>query len=357
MMIKPVYINGYACISPQETFETDAFLSVLHKNPGSLLTAIEPDYKKYISPVAIRRMSRIVKMGTALAKNTLEQAGIEKPDAIIMGTGLGCMEDTEKFLKILIDDNEQTSAPTPFISSTHNSVAAQIALQLKCLGYNFTFVHKGFSLHSALLDAQIQIALGEAGHVLCGGIDEYTENKHRHYGLAGWWKKDLDSTEHIFEHGGTGTVAGEGGATFVLSAQPGAECHIQLSATHSFFRPEGHERVQQELQQFLAANGLEPADVDVCISGLSGDERDDPYYHNLHRLLHPDTGICVFKHLSGTWYTCDAFALWMACRITESGHIPPLAVYRAGRSTRPRNILIYNHNQQVSHVFHLVKWC
>lgn len=355
-MIRPVYINGYACISPQDTFETDSFLPVLHKNPGSLLTAIEPDYKSYINPVAIRRMSRIVKMGMAVAKNALQQAGIAKPDAIIMGTGLGCMEDTEKFLKILIDDDEQTSAPTPFISSTHNSVAAQIALQLKCLGYNFTFVHKGFSLHSALLDSQIQIALGQATHVLTGGIDEYTENKHRHYGLAGWWKTDLDSTDHIYEHKGPGTVAGEGAATFVIGAEPAPHCHIEFCGTHSFFRPESHEQVHDEITRFLAAHGLEYADVDICISGLSGDNRDDHYYDAVHEILHPETGICVFKHLSGVWYTCDAFALWMACRIAETGHIPEIALRRPGRKSRPRYILVYNHNQQVSYVLYLVKW-
>ncbi|MBL0911230.1 MAG: 3-oxoacyl-ACP synthase [Bacteroidia bacterium] len=355
-MIRPVYINGYACLSPQETFETEEFLTVLHKNPGSLLTAIEPDYKAFVNPVAIRRMSRIVKMGSAVAKSALKQAGIEKPDAIIMGTGLGCMEDTEKFLKILIDDNEQTSAPTPFISSTHNSVAAQIALQLKCLGYNFTFVHKGFSLHSALLDTQIQIAMGEARNVLTGGIDEYTENKHRHYGLAGWWKQDLASTDQLFETKGTGTVAGEGAATFIIGAEPAPHCHIELSGTRSFYRPEEHEHTGAEIKQFLAEHGLELKDIDVCISGLSGDERDDHYYEYVHELLPADTNICVFKHLSGTWYTCDAFALWMACRIADTGSIPALSLYRPGRNVRPRNILIYNHNQQVSHVLHLIKW-
>ena len=41
------------------------------------LSCIEPDYKDFIDPKMIRRMSRIIKMGVAAAIDCLQQAGVK----------------------------------------------------------------------------------------------------------------------------------------------------------------------------------------------------------------------------------------------------------------------------------------
>ena len=102
-------------------------------------------------------MSRIVKMGVFAALSCLRNAEVEIPDAIIAGTGLGCLEDTEKFLGSMYTSEEKLLNPTPFIQSTHNTVAGAIALAIKCHGYNATYTHRGFSFESALIDALMQI--------------------------------------------------------------------------------------------------------------------------------------------------------------------------------------------------------
>ncbi|NJK84751.1 MAG: beta-ketoacyl synthase chain length factor [Bacteroidales bacterium] len=102
--------------------------------------------------MASRRMSRIVKMGICSALKCLKESGVEVPDAIITGTGFGCIEDTEKFLGSIIQNEEKMLNPTPFIQSTHNTVGAAIALKIKCNNYNNTYVHRGFSFEHALLD-------------------------------------------------------------------------------------------------------------------------------------------------------------------------------------------------------------
>ena len=185
-----MYITGIGNISPQHHFDGAAFLESPLAYAGNRLFCEEPDYKKYIGPVQIRRMGRVVKMGIAGARMAMENADVPMPDAIIVGTGLGCLEDTEKFLRVMLDDREQTAAPTPFISSTHNSVAGAIALQIKCLGYNYTYVHKGFSFVSCLYDAALQMQLNGAGHVLVGGIDELTDTKYHNNGLIGQWNTE-----------------------------------------------------------------------------------------------------------------------------------------------------------------------
>lgn len=355
-MIKPVYIKGYSCISAQDSFDKNQFSISPAVYSGNSVVAMEPDYKAFVNPVAIRRMSRIVKMGIATAKNALQKAGINSPDAIIFGTGLGCMEDTEKFLKNLIDSNEQESAPTSFISSTHNSVAASIALQLKCLGYNFTYVHKSLSLHSALIDAMIQLNLNNAENVLAGGIDEHTEIKHRHYGFAGWWKENLNNNLELFDNSNTaGTLAGEGAASFILSKEKG-NSHIKLSGTQSVFNPKSFDSLKQALIDFLAERNLNIDDIDLLISGNSGDNREIDLYTNFENIFSENTSIARFKHLSGTYYTCDNYALYMACVALETQSIPDYALTKIGKSNNLKRILVYNSSQLVSNVFHLLEW-
>jgi NAD(P)H-hydrate repair Nnr-like enzyme with NAD(P)H-hydrate dehydratase domain len=60
----------------------------------------------------IRRMSKTVKMSSVASQYALKEAGIENPDAIIVGTGMGCSQDSEKFLKNVIDNHEEFLTPT-----------------------------------------------------------------------------------------------------------------------------------------------------------------------------------------------------------------------------------------------------
>ena len=63
------YINGMGCISAQNTFETEFLSEITINETENVVFANQPSYKEYISPVAIRRMAKGVKMGiTASAK-------------------------------------------------------------------------------------------------------------------------------------------------------------------------------------------------------------------------------------------------------------------------------------------------
>src|ERR1700744_631258 len=168
-----IYIRSSACISPQNTFgppETELpEPSAVAERTGARLKCIEPDYKSLLAPKLLRRMSRIIRMGAAAGLACLQAAGVTQPDAIVTGTAYGCLEDTGLFLTSLIERNEEMLQPAAFIQSTHNTVAAQIALILQCTRYNNTFVHRGFSFENALLDSILLLREGEASTVLTGG--------------------------------------------------------------------------------------------------------------------------------------------------------------------------------------------
>src|SRR5690554_1883623 len=174
--MKKVYINSVASISPQKTFDNSVFLEEITEYNDNVITAFDPDYKQYIAPAAARRMAKGIKMGVVASKIAMDEADIETVDAIITGTGMGCMIDSEKFVSAILDNNEQYLTPTSFIQSTHNTVAGQIALGIGCKGYNFTYVHSAISFESALFDAKMQLENGEAKQTLVGGVEELGEH-------------------------------------------------------------------------------------------------------------------------------------------------------------------------------------
>lgn len=169
-----MYLGAPTCISFQDTFGSE--------NPWDALTKIDteseliqPNYKDYVKPAMLRRMSSALKMGVAGGTESIRKAGIENADVIIVGTGLGCVRDTLKFLKAIYEDGEGGLSPTAFIQSTHNSIAGQLALMLGNHGYNMTHVQGGLSLGYALSDAELLIAENDAKTVLVGAVDEKTD--------------------------------------------------------------------------------------------------------------------------------------------------------------------------------------
>src|SRR5690606_23802730 len=133
-----VYINSIGSISAQRTFDNTGFLEDIVSYHETVIPAIDPNYKDYIPPAAARRMAKGIKMGVVASKIALNGAGLENVDAIITGTGMGCVIDSEKFVSAIIDNKEEFLTPTSFIQSTHNTVGGQIALGMGCKGYNFT---------------------------------------------------------------------------------------------------------------------------------------------------------------------------------------------------------------------------
>lgn len=169
-----MYLGAASCISYQDTFGGENPWSVLAEaNAESQL--IQPDYKEFVSPAMLRRMSSALKIGVAGGKSCLQKAGLETCDAITVGTGLGCVRDTLRFMKVMYEEAETGLSPTSFIQSTHNSIAGQIALLLGNHGYNMTHVQGGLSLGYALSDAELLIGEGDAETVLVGAVDEKTE--------------------------------------------------------------------------------------------------------------------------------------------------------------------------------------
>ena len=276
-----IYINGASCLSAQPTFPTPSFDDFLPAQPDEVLYAQEPSYKDYIAPNASRRMAKGVKMSIATATEALREAHITTPEAIIVGTGMGCVQDTEKFLKAMLDNYEQHLTPTAFIQSTHNTVAGQLALHWQCHSYNTTYVNGAISFESALLDATMQLEQQLIANALVGGVDE-----HAPFFLQ---------TQQLVKS----NLMGEGAAFFALSAIPAQHTYAEL-VDISLRNEVTPDELPSWITDFLQRHTLSINDIDII---FTGDPTPLPW----------QCPILSYKDLCGEYFTASAFGLWYAC--------------------------------------------
>ncbi len=132
------------------------------------------DLRNYVKPMEMRRMGKLMKGSLLTSLRVLEQAGIEKPDAIITGTHYGCIENSEQLLQQIDEEGEKNLKPTLFMQSTHNTIGGNIAIKTQCHGYNVTYTQENQSLEWALRDARMLLKQGICTTVLVGCHDETT---------------------------------------------------------------------------------------------------------------------------------------------------------------------------------------
>lgn len=142
---------------------------------ASVVVTGDTETASYISPAEARRMTPQMRRIVVAARRAMTEAGIAMPDAIVCATRYGCMLQSMRFLQDMISSGEQQLKPTPFIQSTHNTVASQIAILTANHGYNATYSQGAESLACALRDIENQMALGMIRSALVLEFDEEVE--------------------------------------------------------------------------------------------------------------------------------------------------------------------------------------
>ncbi|MDX2430655.1 MAG: beta-ketoacyl synthase chain length factor [Bacteroides sp.] len=318
----PVYIQAAQAISPQDTFQVPSLDS--NDAAGTIFqplaregffTCIHPEYKNYINPTALRRMSPVIRMGLTTSKVCMEEAGIKKPDAILVGSGLGCVRDTAKFLNQLIDNQELLLNPTAFIQSTHNTVSGQIALMLDCRSYNLTFSQNSISFETALLEGMMMLEEEPYHNILLGGVDEVVEESYL-----------LMQKNNCV----TGPM-GEGSSFFVISSEKSQKSLARVDGLEILNRCEDRKELGKLTHDFLASKGLSTEDIDLLVSGRNGEEDSDEIYKEFETLFDPGKRV-TYKHLVGEYNTASAFGMWLCTKIIQD-QIPI------------RRVLLFNQNK------------
>ncbi len=322
-----IYINGIGLISPQETRNNQVFLNEKIALEGDYFKINEPPYKEFIAPKELRRMSKIIRNGIVAARLAMEESSCSNPDAIITGTGLGCAIDTEKFLMSMVENKETLLTPTSFIQSTHNTLGGSIAIGLACHNYNMTYVHRGFSFETALLDAQLMMESGEIQNALVGGFDEMTDN---HCNI-------LRSSSQFDPQ--TGAIPGQGAGFFVLNIEKKDSSYARLLNIETLYKVSSEE-VFKKIDGIVEENRVDPSKLLVFL-GENGIQAEQAVYDEF-KDKHPQINTASFKDLCGEYYTSTAFAMWMGAQTLAKQEIPKVVQTQNHQMKAIEHVLIYN---------------
>ena len=298
--------------------------------------SIDPSYKDYVSPIEARRMGKILKRALATSKEALKAADLERVDAIITGTGYGCVENTEFFLDALSKDGEQLLKPTYFMQSTHNTISSLVAIQTKNHGYNVTYAHKGISFDSALQDTWWQFQLGKIDSALVGGHDEMTETFFHILKKGGMMSKDDEK-------------CGEAAVSVVLSrhreeqSTSGTKPLCKLTGFTMLHQP-SLNAMTDAVAMLLQSAGKSLADVDFILTGIRGNLESDKLYREETKTLFGDKPLLHYKHLFGESFTASGLGFYVAAQCLKAGHVPASLFVDAKEISdkQPKCILLYN---------------
>lgn len=292
MKRSPVYIKASSHISAQEPFSTLESFSPLPQE-GAKVLCKDPDFRPFIPPMVSRRMSSIVKRSIAVSKHVLDKAGIQCPDAIITGTGIGCVGDTEIFLNQILDNGENMLNPSKFICSTPNTIGSQIAIYLGCRGFNSTHVNDGFAFEGALLDGVMLLQKRSVGNVLLCAADQMTDALYSLMDREPYWK---------------GIPVSEGTVGFVLSNCP----ESAVAAVDDVLLTRSNP--SWEVDRMLRDNSLEWKDIDAVVTSLLPGEVPDSF-----AFVPEGVPMLTYKQYCGQYLTASAFGLLYAGEVLRMG--------------------------------------
>ena len=318
-----VYIKSATQISAQQPL-SEAWMTEPQILEGTYLRSQDPAFREWLNPMESRRLGKLLKRALVTATEAMTKSGITQPDAVITGTGLGCIENTELLLNQMCREGDDTLKPTNFMQSTHNTISSLIAINSHCHGYNSTYSHKAISFDRALHDAFLQMSLGDIGTALVTGNDEMTPSFFTILQRAGYL-------------GQPGQVpATEASMAMMLSTEAeGALCElkdIRLTSHHSSLITH-HSSLPDAI--LIGTNGCETNDsVYVsAVASIIGDLQSPPI-----PLLH-------YKHLFGEGYCSSALGVYAAAHIVSKGEAP--AFMRCDGHSEPlpvSRLLIINHS-------------
>jgi hypothetical protein len=342
--MKDVYILAAKQISTQPPL-TDEWMDHPLSYTEQDVRAIDPDYKQYFAPNVARRLDKILKRALLLSRQVIETSGISNPEAIITGTGLGCIENTELFLEALIREGEELLKPTYFMQSTHNTIGSLIAIDAHCHGYNSTYTHKGISFECALSDAFMQLSGGQIATAMVGAYDEMTSN----------YFTILSRTGYLGHF--TSGFSGETAVSFMLSTHPsaGALCRLRGLETCYCSKP-NTQSIKTTLDQLLTNN---PCAIDAVMIGTNGRDTNDRIYSEICPKLFPGKPLLRYKHLFGESYTTPGLGIYAAAICLHQNRIPShLSIHpEGGTPQHVKNILFYNQFENKNHTFTLLSSC
>ena len=305
-----VYIKTATQISMQQPLSEEWMTSPIEYTEP-YVRSLDPNFRDWLNPLESRRMGKIMRRALVTAQKVMRDSGILQPDAVITGTGLGCIENTELFLDQLCREGEEMLKPTYFMQSTHNTISSLISIHNHLHGYNTTYSHKSVSFDSAFLDAFTQLRLGDIRTALVTGNDEMTPT----------YFSILQRAGYVGQPGQV--AAGEASVAMMLTTDPtDALCEVE------------------EVRMSVKDLQLPSSSVDLLVLGTNGVPQNDCLYQKVAQQL-PEVETFEYKRLFGECYTVSGIGVYAAAHLICKG--------------RANRVLFVNHSDGLDVTFITLK--
>lgn len=341
-----IYVNSAAQISIQRPL-CDKWMTEPLPVSGSLCPAIDPDFREFLTPLEARRMGRMIKRAVAVSLTSIRESGISRPDAIITGTGLGCMEYSENILVSLDTVGEGNVKPSAFMQSTHNTIGSIIGIKTCNHGYNCTYSHLGISFELSLADAWTQLSLGKISSALVGCHDEMT---------PAWFSIFRDSG---YVPDGLSCPVGEASVAFMISSEKDRAL-AELGGVKTLYKPD-MKRLAGTLYKLLEDNCISMDEVSCIMAGLNGNSLNDRVYTDFCNEFCPGIPVLSCKPVFGESLSSSALSFYCSLSCIRYGYVPVSMTVGMdstdGQCIIPENILIFNHSDNKEFSFVLLKSC
>ena len=305
-----------------------------------------PIAKGMIPAGKLRRLGKIQKMALSSTRRAIDDSSIDQTKSdvsVVVGTGLGSMNETVNFLENMFVNKEEFPKPTCFTNSVHNAVASQIAIIFQCRSENHTFTQNAMSFEIALKHSMTLLEDNRAKYSIVCGCDELCGwfldyGKHMR-----WWKSDPAALMPMKGATTPGTIPGEGSASFILCNHayiPVGSSAVKIAAIEVCYIAPG--ATSKSLADFittsLTANELQLSDIDRIIFGANAGTSDKIYLDVKKQLDIVSEKIIAYetyKQYCGEFCTASAIGLAKAVEILKNQN---------PHKQKPQTFMIYNYS-------------
>jgi len=133
--------------------------------------------EEFMDKRQLRRVDRFSQMALLASYQAISDAGLQKENlsnsGIIFGSAYGASSATFSFLDSVIKDGDKCASPTFFALSVHNSLAAQVSVNMGITGPVQTFSTFDDTVFNVLKLAESWLNNSDADYVLAGFGDEH----------------------------------------------------------------------------------------------------------------------------------------------------------------------------------------
>jgi 3-oxoacyl-(acyl-carrier-protein) synthase len=255
-----------------------------------------------LTPNQRRRLSRLQQMAIITARKS------HVPDAshrvsVVIGTGLGCLEDAGAFIENLVAKDEREPMPSRFPNSVHNSPAGQVAIDQGAQGMNSAPTVGEITFECALWQGICQLSTGEADLALAGAVDELDKYL---LCIGQRWRAWTDTIK-----------PGEGAVVASLSAvERTANPLARLTAVKlgRYRTPFNAEREADWI-----ASAVDLSQVGIILTGAKGFRQLEPMYDGVVAALQKWKSMeaLTYKQNCGEFHSASAFGFSVAVNLAR----------------------------------------